>query len=366
MAISSDGMSSSESVGFGSQFADSLKGILTGFVLFPASIYLLFQVETCTQAGDAFKNAKPVTQMEEGKPVYITGKLTADPVGSLFVRTGNYISISESSEVYAWDETERTEGEGSNKKKVRECKLKWTSSPDNPSTFQLPACKAKPYYQRSIKDDNQIATGGKLSSEGKTYNVSLSDTNFTSSVASKKVSESELNSNSYTSSGNYLYNDPRCASNEIEGCERITVNVTPIPSSDMTFLGKLNGDTLSKFTYKDEAFMSASVGDYAQTMAAIKSDDSTKKWIGRFVGFVLMWASFSLLVGPITMLLDFIPFVGTMGSSVIRFVLGIVAFVITAITILLVKFWYIWLLLILGGLGYGYYKKKNASATPAT
>jgi hypothetical protein len=366
MAISSDGMSSSESVGFGSQFADSFKGILTGFVLFPASIYLLFQVETCTQAGDAFKNAKPVTQMEEGKPVYITGKLTAQPVGSLFVKTGNYISVNESSEVYAWDEDERTEGEGSNKKKIRECKLKWTSSPENPSKFQLPACKAKPYYQRRVKTDTNVATGGKLTTDGKTYNVNLAETDLTSAVPSSKPADSELNTNGYTSSGTYLYSSASCASNEVEGCERVSVSATPIPEGDMTFLGKLSGDSLGKFTYKDEAFMSASVGDYAQTMSAIKSDDSTKKWIGRFIGFILMWASFSLLVGPITMLLDFIPFVGTMGSSVIRFALGVVAFVITAITIVLVKFWYIWLLLIIGGLGYGYYKKKNAPAKPAT
>lgn len=72
----------------------------------------------------------------------------------------------------------------------------------------------------------------------------------------------------------------------------------------------------------------------------------------------MMWAGLSLLVCPVTMLLDFIPFVGTMGSSVIRFALGIVAFVITAVTIILVKFWYIWLLLIIGAVGYGYYKRK--------
>jgi len=366
MAISSDGMSSSESVGFFSQFGDSLKGILTGFALIPLSIFVVFKVETCTQAGDAFKNAKPVTQMEEGKPVYITGKLTAEPVGSLFVKSGSYISVSESSEVYAWDETERTEGEGSNKKKVRECKLKWTSDPDNPSKFQLPACKSKPFYQRRVKSDTNVATGGMLASDGKTYKVSLSDTDFTSSVSSSKPADSEVNANGYIPSGNYLYSNASCASNEYEGCERVSLTVTPIPETDMTFLGTLKGDTLGKFTYKDEAFMSASVGDYAQTMAAIKSDDSTKKWIGRFVSFILLWAGLSLLVGPVTMLLDFIPFVGTMGSSVIRFVLGVVAFIIIAITSLLVQFWYIWLLLILGGLGYGYYKKKNTTASPAT
>ncbi|MBP7281000.1 MAG: hypothetical protein KBA66_05455 [Leptospiraceae bacterium] len=365
MAISSDGMSSSESVGFFSQFGDSLKGILTGFALIPLSIFVVFKVETCTQAGDAFKNAKPVTQMEEGKPVYITGKLTAQPVGSLFVKQGNYISVSESSEVYAWDETERTEGDGSNKKKVRECKLKWTSNPDNPSSFKLPACKSKPFHQKRVKNDTNVATGGMLASDGKSYKVNLADTDFTSSVPSSKPADSEINTNGFVSSGNYLYENANCANSEFEGCERVTVSATPIPEGDMTFLGKLNGDTLGKFTYKDESFMSASVGDYAQTMKAIKSDDSTMKWIGRFCAFIMLWSGLSLLIGPVTMLLDFIPFVGTMGSSVLRFALGVVAFVIIAITSILVQFWYIWLLLIVGAVGYGYYKKKNAAATPA-
>ncbi|MBK8396979.1 MAG: hypothetical protein IPL26_17330 [Leptospiraceae bacterium] len=366
MAINSDGMSSSESVGFGSQFMDSFKGLVTGFILFPLSIFLLYKVETCTQAGDVFKSAKPVAQMEEGKPVYITGKLTAQPVGSRFVKTGNYISVGESSEVYAWDEIKRTEGEGSNKKEIKECKLKWTSSPDNPSSFTLPACKSKPFHRRSVKDDTNVATGGKLASDGKTYNVNLGDTDFTSAVPSSKPADSELNTEGFISSGSYLYSNSNCANNEFEGCERISVRATPIPEGDMTFLGALNGDTLSKYTYKDETFMSASIGDYKQTMSAIKSDDSTKRWIGRGIGFILMWASFSLLVGPITMLLDFIPFVGSMGSSVIRFVLGVVAFILTSLIIILIQFWYVWLLLIIGALGYGYYKKKNATAAAAT
>ncbi|MGQ2837003.1 TMEM43 family protein, partial [Leptospira interrogans] len=45
-------------------------------------------------------------------------------------------------------------------------------------------------------------------------------------------------------------------------------------------------------------------------------------------------------------------------GGLIKVVLGIVAFIITAITILLIKFWYIWLVILLGGIGYGIYKKK--------
>lgn len=366
MAISDDGMSSVESVGFGSQIGDSLKGILTGLVLFPVSLFLIFKVETCTQASDAFKKARPVSQMVEGQPVYITGKVSASPIGGMFVKPGNYIRISHSSQVYAWDEEVREEGSGSNKKKIRECKLEWTSNPKRPSSFQLPACKNKPYYDNKVESKVYNANGGKLASvEGKTYNIDIDSTDFTSDVKSREPEESELILNGLTKSGNYLYSNSKCINAEIEGCERVTVSVTPIPTENMTFIGKLTGDTLGKFTYKGEQFMNASIGDFQETLSDIKSDDSSKLWIGRIVCFVLMWASFALMAGPITALLDFIPFVGELGSGVIRFAMGIVAFLITTLTILLVNLWWVLLLVILGFVGFGYYKKKNAVSKPA-
>jgi hypothetical protein len=363
MAISDDGMSSSESIGFGSQIGDSFKGILAGIVLFPLSIYCIFKVETCTQAGDAFKNAKPVTQMEEGKPVYITGKLTATPLGSTFIKEGNYISISQKSEVYAWDEEERTEGTGSNKKNVKECKLEWVSSPKNPNTFSLPGCKNKKFHQKNFKDQEVRATGGKISQDGKDYSVDLSEVNFTSAVKSQKPAPDDIILNGYTLGENYLYEMEKCATNPEEGCERVNLSVTPIPEGDMTFLGALSGNNLVKYAYKDSQFLNASVGNYESTMQAIKSDDSTMKWIARGLCFIIMWASFVLMAGPLTTLIEFIPFVGEYGSGAIKFVFGVIAFIITAITIILVKFWYIWLLLILGGIGYSIYKRQNAPKT---
>ena len=71
-----------------------------------------------------------------------------------------------------------------------------------------------------------MANGGKLSSEGKTYNVNLADTDFTSSVPSSKPADSEINTNGYISSGTYLYSSSTCANNEVEGCERVSARLT--------------------------------------------------------------------------------------------------------------------------------------------
>lgn len=134
-----------EGIGFLSQMGNSFKSILTGVILLPVSFVIIYNVETCEQASAALKNAVPVGQAKDNQPSYVTGILKANPLGGRFVKSGPYISYSVSSEVYAWDEEVKTEGSGSNKKEVRNCVLKWTSSPENPSNFKLSGCRTKPY-----------------------------------------------------------------------------------------------------------------------------------------------------------------------------------------------------------------------------
>ncbi len=358
---SSDGMSSSESIGVFGQLGDSIKGILIGVVLFPASLFIIFKVETCTQASAALKNAVPAAQAQAGLPSYVTGALTADPLGGEFVKHGKYISYSHSSEVLAWEEEVREEGSGTDKKKVRECKLDWTSSPKNPRNFQLSNCKNKPYHQRSVSDESSVASDGKVKGDdGKNYSVSLKQVEFASAVPSGAPEESALSRGIL--SDEYVYLSEKCAKDETEGCERIKVTVTPIPAESMTFIGSIKGSSIGQYVLEDDKFLNASVGDFQNTMKDIQSDDNVKKWLGRGLGFVVMWVSFNLLVGPLLALLSFIPFIGEFGKTALSFALGMIAFIITASTILLVKFWYVWLIIGLAAIGYAIYKKKAATA----
>ncbi|XDD51230.1 TMEM43 family protein [Leptospira sp. WS92.C1] len=358
---SPDGMSSSESVGFLSQMGSSFKSILTGIVLLPVSFIIIYNVETCEQASAALKNAAPVGQAKEGQPSYVTGTLKASPLGGEFVKSGPYISYAVSSEVYAWDEEVKTEGSGNNKKEVRNCVLEWTSSPDNPSNFKLSGCRAKKFHRKSVQDRTDSADGASILADGKTYSVSLADVDFTSQVSSRDANEDEIVSNGFIYGEGYLHSSKACAKEELEGCERVKVSVTPVPEGDMTFIGEIKGTRVGKFISSEgNKFLSASVGGFAETMKDIQSDDNTMKWVGRFCGFLAMFISFTMMAGPLTSLLSFIPFIGDLGGGLIKVVLGIIAFVLTAITILLVKFWYIWLVLLLGGIGYAIYKKKFA------
>ncbi|EQA46071.1 PF07787 family protein [Leptospira broomii serovar Hurstbridge str. 5399] len=357
---SSDGMSSSEDIGIFGQLGDSFKGILTGIVLFPASLFLIYQIETCEQASAALKGAVPAAQAQAGLPSYVTGTLTADSLGGEFVRSGHYISYSQTPEVFAWTEEVKEEGSGTSKKKVRTCKLEWTSSPKNPRNFELAGCKSKPFYQASHATVETFATGGKVKGEdGKAYSVNLKEVDYTSEVPSVVPEASHLTKGILKDE--YVYLNEKCSKDELEGCERVSVEVRSVPTESMTFVGAVSGHSIGKFKSKeDNLFLNASVGDFQKTMKDIANDDKMMRWIGRGVSFVLIWVSLNLLVGPLTALLSFIPLIGEFGKMAISFVLGIVAFVVTAITILLVKFWYIWLLLGLVAIGYGFYKKRQA------
>ncbi|TGK00113.1 hypothetical protein EHQ53_04660 [Leptospira langatensis] len=350
---------SGEGGGILGSIGESIKGILAGVVLFPASLFLIYQVETCEQAGAALKGAVPASQAHSGVASYVTGKLSASPLGGEFVKPGKYISYSQSSEVYAWEETSK---EDSNKKKTYDCKLDWVSSPTNPRDFKSSTCKSKPYHKSTIVDRNSYAFDARIKGEdGKTYTVSLGDVDLTSEVSSVVPEGGQL-SRGILEEG-HLYLSEKCARDTVEGCERISVSVVPIPEENMTFVGSVSGTTVGKFTSKEgNKFLNASIGDYLTTMKDIQSDDNTQKWIMRGLCFAVMWVSFILLLGPLMSLLSFIPFVGEFGKAALSIVLGIIALLITAVTILLVKFWYIWLILGLAAIGFAIYKRRAAAS----
>ncbi len=360
MAISGDGMSSSESVGFGTQIGDSFKGILFGMVAFPLSFYFIFLVETCTQSSEAFKKAVPVTAMVEGKPTYVTGKVSSADLSGQFVKPGKFIRISQGSEIYAWDEETTTKGSGSDQTKESKCLLKWVSDSKNPNSFSLPGCKTKPHFQKTIASKTFNADGGSLKSiEGKDYKIDLDSTSYVSNVPMRDAEDSEIILNGLHKGNGYLFNDPKCVNAEVEGCERVKLSVTPVPTENMTFFGKVSGDIIGAYTYEGDTFLTAGVGDKEAVFATMKSDDATMLKIGRIACFVLMWAALAALIGPVTALLDFIPFIGGLGATALRFLMGGVAFILTLLTILLINLWWVLLIVLFAAVGYGYYKRKQ-------
>ncbi|TAL39654.1 MAG: hypothetical protein EPN93_00865, partial [Spirochaetes bacterium] len=145
------------------------------------------------------------------------------------------------------------------------------------------------------------------------------------------------------------------------GDKRVSYSVQPSDIS-YTFAGALSGKKIVPYVKDTESKMVANPGEFKQLLAQIKGEDQMMGYIWFGAGFILMAAGLMMLVGPITTLLEFIPFIGGLGSGLIKVVLAIVAFVLSAIFWWVVKLWWLILLVVLGFVAFGIYKKKTAAA----
>jgi len=66
-------------------------------------------------------------------------------------------------------------------------------------------------------------------------------------------------------------------------------------------------------------------------LASEASDMSLKKWLFRGVGWILLWIGFSMILDPLSTILDIVPFLGPLLSSGVSWVTGFVAFLLAAV-----------------------------------
>jgi hypothetical protein len=122
----------------------------------------------------------------------------------------------------------------------------------------------------------------------------------------------------------------------------IRLSFTAIPlDSNLFILGELQGTKINPWSYGEgDTFMIAAALSEAEVKSRLKTEYKLKKWLGRIGGFLAMWIGMCLMVGPLTTLLSFIPAIGRAIGSLIFAIFFIIALVLTAITILLIKlFW---------------------------
>ena len=100
-----------------------------------------------------------------------------------------------------------------------------------------------------------------------------------------------------------------------------------------------------------------------------KEEASSTAMVLRFAGFLLMWFGLNLLAGPITTLLDAIPFLGSASRFVLGAVFLVVSLVLSAVWIVFAMIAHHPVVLILtiaaAGGGYYYYRQKKAKAGEA-
>jgi hypothetical protein len=149
------------------------------------------------------------------------------------------------------------------------------------------------------------------------------------------------------------------------GDKRISYSAYP-SDIEYTFAGALSGKKLTPYFGSDtDSLLPAAPGNFNAMLAALKSSDRIAGILWFLGGWILMAAGLMGMVGPITTLLEFIPFLGGLGSGLIKVVLALVALLLSAIFWWVIKLWWLVLIVIIAVAAFLIYKKKSAHPAAA-
>ena len=407
-----DQVTETTSSSFGQNIVSSVKGVVIGLILFIASFVILWISEGQTNWGKVAKTSREITgdrvnAAAEGAFVSISGKLVSpDEVGDPgYLKPGPYLSLSRQVEMYAWTEkssskTKKKIGGGSETTTTYSYEREWTGSPDDSSGFKQPEGHFNPSL--SVEDREfrvgQASVGaypvaiGRLGLPGGSR-VELNEEILGFSVpvpaptAPGPAPEQPAGAEAAQATtpvpvpaapapdqprlaGGYIYLGAGSPQAPRIGDIRISYLALPA-GTEVTVFGVQKEGKLAPYSYEDSTFYRALAGGRAEAISQLGTEYKVKVWIMRAIGFLAMWFGMMLMVGPISTLLDVLPFLGNLSRGIFNLVLFPVALVLSLLTILISKVAHnpialiVVLLVIVGGGAFWFRKARAAKAAAA-
>ncbi|PIR75632.1 MAG: hypothetical protein COU34_01670, partial [Candidatus Magasanikbacteria bacterium CG10_big_fil_rev_8_21_14_0_10_43_9] len=102
-----------------------------------------------------------------------------------------------------------------------------------------------------------------------------------------------------------------------------------------TAFGKLDSDKITPFVNKDgQTLYEARMTGFEESVVAMEKEHARSLWIWRVVGFMMMWIGLSMVLAPLSVLLDVLPFLGSLSRGAVSLATGLISFVLSVVTIL--------------------------------
>jgi len=339
---------------WGSRLLESLKGIIFGFILIIVSIILLWwnegrAIHTENDLKDGSKNVVhlqsniPVPE-NENKLVHLTGEISTtdtlkDPDFNISVKA---VALRRNVFIYQWVENEEEETEkqlgGSEKitKKYTYTK-EWVSNQINSDDFKNKYGhlnkSAYDFQNNSLKAKQVFVDSFKLSTDLINSAFKYEPYELDSNIINKsyKVSSDTI----YLGSGN-LGNNP------VIGDMKISFDVV-YPSQTVSIVSKQSNNTLVPFIGKNGTTISELVFGTVSANEMFKnaiSSNSTLTWILRLVGLICCIFGFMLILNPLVIIGDVVPFIGSILGIGTGLVSSIFGFIVSFITIAIAWLFY--------------------------
>ncbi len=346
-----------------SRLQQSIASVGFGLLLFLASFVVLWwnegnEVKTLKSLKGVKGEVQSVTSDKvdaslNGKWIHTSGKVTVtDPAkDTLFnISDPNAIKVFRNVQMYQWKENKKEEKEkklGGGERTITEYLYakEWSSSAINSSNFK----KNKERYRNPemrYKTETFTAGGAKVGA----YDLSKGLMTSISSSTPVQVKISEISSTLPPDLKGALYKGAGDGVSELYvgsnpstpriGDYKITFSV--VKATTVSVYGKLNGSQIASAPFGDRTVGGLSEGTKTadQMIAGQVSSAKTMTWILRLVGFILMFAGISMIFKPLVVVADVIPFLGDILGMGVSFFSGIIAFVLSFITIALAWIFY--------------------------
>jgi hypothetical protein len=349
-----------EVIGWGRRLTSSCVGAILGIILLFASFFILYWNEGRVDVSQIAKTAVEISASSpstgQGKLVSTTGTITSSQLlgDDLFLQPGKYIIVSRTVEIFAWKQnkestTEKNVGGSATKTTTYTYTKEWTSNPEDSSSFRYPEGHRNP--AKSVTSLDYIVSDAKVG----IYSLDTGSLDYRNNhkvnrgggitlsegIGRPKFDILPLNrqntrlSGNVTLADNYLYKGIGSLENPQVGDLRIEYLVLPTDST-VTVFGKLESpDRITPYFHKKNTKLYwVFRGTRDEAIATLKTNYDIAIWLFRFSGFLIMWIGLALASNPISVFLDFIPFLGSVSESVAGLTSFWVAFVLSTATIL--------------------------------
>jgi len=358
--------------GYGSRIFDSIKGVVFGFLLFVAAFGVLYwnegrvDLSSIAKKSTEISSTTPSDGSANGTFVSTTGTVSSTEMlgDSLYLKPGAYLEVNRVPEMYAWTE-EKTEKKQSNTggsettTTTYTYKMEWTAKPMNSSSFNQPTGHINPAMKLSAATNtvSELSVG--------VYKVDGKSVDLPAAVALDLTADNLNIPADAKISDNHIYVGGANPGAPVLGNERVSYKVVNGGFTGTVF-GKAEGSKISRYTDEQgNALYRVFDGDRAASLAQMHGEFVLALWLFRLLGFMMMWIGLGLILGPVGIILDFFPILGSIGKAAISLITFPVALVLSVITIVVSMLLHsiVALLIVLGlalaGIGYLVYRNKD-------
>lgn len=331
------------------RLGNALKGIVLGLILFVVSFPLLFwnegrAVKTYKTLVEGGKVAVTVTAdrvdaANDGKLVHLTGKAVSDATlaDSLFAVSAKALKLQRGVEMYQWQETKKSEtrkkfGGGSETVTTYDYDRAWSGRLIDSSSFKMRDAHQNPGsmpYETRTWVAQPITVGAfELSRPlvDRISNATPLEIPGSTALPAELAGKAKM-----TGGGFYIGADP--AAPKIGD---VRVKFTVDNSAEVSVIARQSKNTfepyMAKAGGKIEMLQMGTLSIESMIQTA-QNENTVITWILRGVGFLLMVIGLNLVMSPLSVLADVIPFIGNVVGAITGGVAFLVAFMLSTLTV---------------------------------